>query len=70
MHQRHPAKTAVCLRDVILALAVDGSGGIEFSFPWPVGLPPGLSLYYQYWITDAGGPAGFEASNGLVSTTL
>jgi len=56
--------------DVLLPnLPVDGLGGLEFSFTWPPGVVGGVTLYYQYWIVDAGGPVGFAASNGLSSTT-
>ncbi len=36
---------------------------------WPIGLPSGVSVSYQYWMVDAGGPVGFSASNALMSTT-
>lgn len=28
-------------------------------------LPSGTTFYAQWWVPDAGGPAGFQASNGL-----
>ena len=55
--------------DIIIPLIVPPSGEIVFGFPWPVGIPPGVSLYYQYWIRDPGGVFGFAVSNGLQSTT-
>lgn len=41
------------------------SGGLSLPTSWPAGVPSGLALAFQYWIQDAGGPAGFAASNGL-----
>jgi hypothetical protein len=34
-------------------------------FAWPVGIPSGFALYFQYWISDPVGFAGSSASNGL-----
>jgi len=54
--------------DVLLsALPLDATGALELGFPWPPGLRGGIKLYYQHWISDPGGPAGFAASNGLLS---
>lgn len=50
-------------------LAVTGAGDLTLASTWPPGLPSGTSTYWQYWISDTGGPAGFAASNGLSSTT-
>jgi len=55
--------------DILLTLVVDGFGEVEFSFPWPTGVPAGVSTWYQYWIQDAGAYAGFSASNALKATT-
>lgn len=52
-----------------LPVALGGGGGLTLVFSWPAGLPSGFELYYQLWFVDAGGPAGFAASNGLLSTT-
>jgi hypothetical protein len=54
---------------LIPGLTTSPTGTLVLSGSWPTGLPPGFQLYYQEWIVDAGGPAGFAASNGLVSTT-
>lgn len=62
--------TLVPAVDVLISgLPVDATGAQQFSFLWPVGVPANVSLFYQYWISDAGGPVGFSASNGLQSTT-
>ena len=55
--------------DIIIPVIVSPVGTVVFGFPWPPGVPPGVSLYYQYWILDPGGFAGFSASNGLQSET-
>lgn len=46
-----------------LVVAPDGCASLAGT--WPAGLPAGLVIWLQVWIPDAGGPAGFAASNGL-----
>ncbi len=46
-----------------LTVAVDGT--LELAAPWPAGIPSGFLMWLQAWLPDAGGPAGFAASNGL-----
>ncbi len=38
-------------------------------FALPAGVPPGLTLYAQYWVLDPAGPRGFAVSNAVVGTT-
>jgi hypothetical protein len=45
------------------------AGTLPLNATWPNGLPSGFSLYFQHWIVDATGPAGFAASNALQATT-
>ena len=40
-------------------------GSLPLVDTWPAGLPSGLALYFQAWISDAAGPKGFAASNGV-----
>jgi len=54
---------------LVTGLPTDGVGGFLVSAPWPGGLPSGFSTWYQFWVTDAAGPIGFSASNGVVGTT-
>lgn len=62
--------TLVPSPDVLVGpFAVDGTGGLVISAPWPVGVPPAFSIYLQEWIVDGAGPVGFAASNGLSATT-
>lgn len=53
----------------LLLLPTGPIGTIPLAGTWPPGLPPGLTLYIQYWIVDPGGPAGFSASNAVRGTT-
>jgi len=54
---------------LLLGLPTDGNGELTLGFEWPVGVPSGLNLYFQHWIADPAGPAGFAASNGLRAVT-
>lgn len=47
----------------------DGGGAVTLPFTWPTGIPAGVSVYWQYWITDAGATFGFSSSNALRGTT-
>lgn len=53
--------------DVLLVQAVDRTGAASLPFVFPAGVPSGLSLWFQSWIPDAAGPAGFAASNALLA---
>ena len=50
-------------------LVTDAGGGLSLASKWPPGLPSGTELWFQMWITDAGAPHGFSASNALKATT-
>jgi hypothetical protein len=54
---------------LITGLVTNGSGSLVLSATWPSGLPSTVTAYYQYWIADPAGPAGFAASNALSGTT-
>jgi hypothetical protein len=54
---------------LILGLPTGLAGSVVLSATWPMGLPSGFDTWYQHWITDATGPAGFAASNALLGTT-
>lgn len=53
---------------IINGLATDATGELTLQAVWPA-LPPGLDFYFQYWVNDAVGPAGFAASHGLWGET-
>jgi len=54
---------------LVSGLLTDGGGAHVLGATWPPGLPAGSVLYFQAWIVDPAGPAGFSASNGLSGTT-
>lgn len=52
--------------DFIAALGITGAdGALEKRFRVPDNAPVGLELWLQAWVRDAGGAAGFSASNTL-----
>ncbi|MFT7462712.1 MAG: hypothetical protein ACI9EF_001054 [Pseudohongiellaceae bacterium] len=55
--------------DLILNFPTTASGTLDFAFTWPLGIPAGVSTYYQVWLADAAGPVGFSASQGIQGTT-
>ncbi len=55
--------------DLILIFMTSPTGDVILNAPWPNGIPPGFSIYYQWWLKDPGGVKGYAASNGLRSTT-
>jgi hypothetical protein len=52
-----------------VGLPTGPAGQLALNGVWPVGLPPGFSLYMQDWVVDPGGPAGLAASNALRAVT-
>ena len=54
---------------VLPPLPTNSLGQLILGTTWPSAVPSGLSLYAQAWITDAAGPAGFSATDGLQLTT-
>jgi hypothetical protein len=54
---------------LIFGLPLDAAGHFAASGTWFGGLPPGTSVYFQAWMQDAAGPAGFAATNGVQGTT-
>lgn len=55
---------------LLLGGFVTGAGGdLVLSATWPAGVPSATAILFQYWITDAAGPQGFAASNGLQGLT-
>jgi len=53
--------------DVLLTFPTDGAGHWQVIFSWP-NMPAGFKMWWQAWLPDAGGPAGFSATNALEST--
>jgi len=54
---------------VFFGLPVDATGEFVLPFSWISGVPAGTKLYMQHWVSDAGGPFGFAASNCLQGET-
>lgn len=50
-------------------ILVNGLGASSLPIVWPAGVPAGADIFLQSWVTDAGAPSGFSASNGLKTTT-
>ncbi len=61
--------TLVPSPDLVLARTTLPDGTLHVADRWPNGLAPGTTLYFQYWIVDPAGPAGFSASNAISGTT-
>lgn len=55
--------------DVLAVIAFDGTGVFQAIFSWPTDVPANTHMWWQCWAPDAGGPAGFAASNGLESVS-
>lgn len=49
----------------ILALSTSLFGSINIGAPLPAPVPSGISVVFQYWVVDSGGPQGFAASNAI-----
>jgi len=55
--------------DALASFTTNGAGAVTLGATWPPALPGGVKLWIQWWISDAAGPAGFSASNGLLATS-
>ena len=53
---------------LIAGLTIDASGELFLTGTWPAGVPSGLSVYAQVFVTDAGAVGGLAGSNGVVGT--
>ena len=53
----------------LVVFTTDPGGNVVLPFTFPAGLPAGIALYFQFWIADPAGVAGFSASNGLRGVT-
>ncbi len=66
-----PFKGGVLVPDplVVTLLWSGPAGDLSLAAPFPAGFPGGIPLVLQAWVADAGGPAGFAASNALCATS-
>jgi hypothetical protein len=53
---------------ILFGLSTSASGSHELPALWPAGTPSGFTVFFQHWVTDPVGPAGFAASNALEAT--
>jgi hypothetical protein len=51
----------------LIPLAIGASGSLSLPMQWPVGIPGGVALYMQYWISDDAATHDWSASNGLMA---
>jgi hypothetical protein len=51
--------------DLLLPLALDGSGKLDVQSTWPAGIPSGTPIWLQAWLPDDDGIAGYLASATL-----
>lgn len=54
---------------LVAGLPTGPFGSVDLPVTFPMGVPAGIEIFTQFWISDAGGPAGFSASNALSGTT-
>lgn len=57
-------KLDLLIGPVLVSLA----GTVGYTSTWPVGIPAGAPTWWQWWIVDTAGPAGFSATNGVKGT--
>ena len=60
--------TLVPQPDAVAFSVTDASGAMTLQAVLPKTVPPELDLVAQAWVVDAGGPAGFAASNAISGT--
>jgi hypothetical protein len=60
--------TLVPQPDAVAFSVTDASGALTLHAVLPKTVPPELDLVAQAWVVDAGGPAGFAASNAISGT--
>ena len=53
---------------LFVVLPTDGAGELVLPGVWPGGVPSGVTLTFQHWLIDAGGPFGFASSNAVAGT--
>lgn len=62
--------TLVPTPELILAgLSMAADGSLSLSSAWPSGVPAGIPLVVQLWVSDSGAPVGYAASNGVCAVS-
>lgn len=67
-----PLKGGILVPDndlIFFGLPVNAVGELSVTGIWPLGVPPRVDFWFQFWIPDGAGPVGFAASNGLRGET-
>lgn len=54
---------------LLLGLPTGPTGSAPLVATWPGGVPSGVTLYFQHWVSDGAAPVGFAASNAVSGTT-
>ena len=52
---------------LVAPASIDATGGLVIGAAWPAGVPSGLSLYFQVFVSDAAAAGGAAATNGLLA---
>jgi hypothetical protein len=52
-----------------LLLFTNASGDFSATAPWPMGIPSGTKVWFQFIVQDFSVPHGLTLSNGLLATT-
>ncbi len=60
--------TLVPAANALFTFPTNATGHFTIAANWPLNVPPGVSIWCQYWLNDAAGPQHFAASNGLKLT--
>lgn len=55
--------------DFFIIFPMPPSGDVTLTGPFPDGIPPGTTIYFQAWFPDPGAIKNFSATNGLSGTT-
>lgn len=61
--------TMVPMPQALLFLTTNPAGELHLPLTWPSGVPAGLEIFLQYWISDPGALSGLAASNALKGTS-
>lgn len=66
-----PLYGGVLVPDLLFLTAFSSgpTGSFELTGPWPSGIPPGVTVYFQMWFVDPGIFWGYSSSNAISGTT-
>lgn len=55
---------------LVMDIAVYNEGSVQVEAPWPVGIPGGIDLWFQFWMPAPSALNGWAASNGIKGAAL